>query len=58
MKVESYFGGCPQCGKNDGCIHIGRAEWFFCKEHKTKWWVGSNLFSSWRVQTEQEQRQI
>jgi hypothetical protein len=29
-----------------------------CKEHKVKWCVGSNLFSSWRHETEQEQRQI
>lgn len=31
---------------------------FFCKEHKTKWLAGSNLFSSWRNQMEDDQRKI
>src|SRR5262249_7630345 len=31
---------------------------FYCKEHKTSWCAGSNLFSSWRYQTEAEQRAI
>ncbi len=28
------------------------------KEHRTKWYVGYNLFSSWRDQTEDEQRAL
>src|SRR5262249_39273894 len=39
-----YFGGCPRCRKNDGCVNIGRDHWFFCEEHKTKWCVGSILW--------------
>src|SRR5215472_15623133 len=58
IKVENYFGGCPQCGKYDGCANVRRSHWFFCKEHKTKWCVGSNLFSSWTEETEEEQRAL
>jgi hypothetical protein len=52
------FGVCPICGNNDGYVNVGRNHWFFCAEHKTKWWGGSNLFSSWREQTEEEMRRI
>lgn len=58
MKVKNYFGGCPQCGQDDGFINVGRSHWFFCKAHKTSWCIGSNLFSSWREQSEEEQRRI
>ena len=51
-----YFGVCPECGKSDGYINVSRTHWFFCKAHKTKWCIGANLFSSWREQTEDEQR--
>jgi hypothetical protein len=58
MKVPDYFGGCPQCGRNDGYVNVGKSHVFICREHKTKWSIGSNLFSSWRYQTEEEQRRI
>jgi hypothetical protein len=52
----NYFGVCPDCNKTDGYTNIGAGHWFFCKEHKTRWCIGSNLFSSWRDETEEEQR--
>jgi hypothetical protein len=58
MKVDSYFGGCPKCGGTDGYVNVGRNHWFICVEHKTKWCVGSNLFSAWRFETEEEQRHL
>ena len=58
MKVPDYFGGCPQCGRNDGYVNVYKTHVFICREHKTQWKVGSNLFSSWRDQTEEEQRRI
>jgi hypothetical protein len=60
MKVENYFGGCPQCGKSDGYANAGRTHIFYCKAHRTRWIVGANLFSSWRYRpmTEDEQRRI
>jgi hypothetical protein len=54
----ALFGGCPQCGGTDGIVNIGRSHWLHCSEHKVKWWVGSNLFDSWRHETEEEQRKI
>ncbi len=56
-QTEHYFGGCPECGDQDGYTNVGRSHWIFCKEHRTKWCVGSNLFSSWHEETEAEQRQ-
>jgi hypothetical protein len=53
---KDYFGVCPKCGEVDDYINIGRGHWFYCQEHKTKWWGGENIFSSWREQTEDEQR--
>jgi hypothetical protein len=55
---DDYFGLCPICHKTDGYANAGRSHRFYCKEHKTSWLVGSNLFSSWRDQTEAEQRKI
>ncbi len=48
VTADNHFGGCPHCGRNDGYLNDGRDHWFFCDSHKTKWLVGSNLFSSWR----------
>jgi hypothetical protein len=53
----NYFGGCPKCGGTDGCANISKSHWYYCREHKTQWCVGVNLFSSWRHQTEAEQRE-
>jgi hypothetical protein len=55
---DNYFGLCPHCRKTDGCINVGNGHWFYCKDHSVKWFIGANLFSSWKLQTEAEQRQI
>jgi hypothetical protein len=54
--TDHHFGACPQCGNNDGFYNAGRSHWFVCHEHRTRWWVGSNLFSGWKEETEEEQR--
>lgn len=41
-EVENYFGGCPVCGKTDGCVVTsfpccGTDTWFVCNAHKCKW---------------------
>lgn len=58
MKTQSehYFGGCPECGDTDGYTNVGRGHWFYCNSHRAKWCIGSNLFSSWKDETEAEQR--
>ena len=57
-QADGYFGLCPHCHNHDGYINVSRSHWFVCDEHKVKWLVGSNLFSDWRQQTEDEQRRI
>ena len=52
VTTDDYFGGCPHCGKNDGYVNIGREHWFVCNRHKTKWRIGSNLFSGWKDEDE------
>jgi hypothetical protein len=52
--VDNYFGGCPECGKTDGHLNVGRDHWFVCHAHKKCWSPGSNLFSSWKDETEAE----
>lgn len=54
----AFDGGCPRCGTNDGYVNIGRSHWFYCADHKVMWCVGQNLYSSWKYQTESEQRKI
>jgi hypothetical protein len=56
-KVGDYhFGVCPVCHKTNGYLNAGRSHRFYCEEHRKSWCVGSNLFSSWRFETEEEQR--
>ena len=54
VATEEHFGGCPECGKNDGYLNCHRTHVFFCDEHKTAWVAGSNIFSSWRAETEED----
>ncbi|MDE5452711.1 hypothetical protein GWE18_07460 [Bradyrhizobium sp. CSA112] len=54
IATESYFGGCPICGKSSGFLNTGRSHWFFCHDHQTKWVIGSNLFSCWHEETEDD----
>ena len=54
MEEIDYFGGCPECGKNNGCLNVGRSHWFICHDHKKRWFIGSNLFSGWKEETPEE----
>ena len=58
LTSETYWGVCPTCKCNDGYVNIGKGHWFYCKEHKVRWFIGRNLFSDWRCETEEEQRKI
>jgi hypothetical protein len=50
---NSPLGGCPQCGDPGVYFNVGRDHWATCPDHKVKWFVGSNLFSAWRDETEE-----
>jgi hypothetical protein len=56
--LTGHFGVCPECHQTDGYINVGRGHWFYCERDRTRWFAGENLFSSWREQTEDEQREI
>lgn len=56
FQSENYFGGCPECGGSDGVRNVGRVHWCFCSTHGLKWAIGSNLFSSWHNETEDDWR--
>ena len=57
-EVPDYWGVCPLCHRTDGYINIGKGHWYYCREHKNRWFIGSNLFSTWRDQSDEEQRRI
>ena len=48
-----HFGWCPECGKTDGFLNLERVHYFYCDAHRTRWRVGSNLFSCWRDEEEE-----
>jgi hypothetical protein len=54
QNTESHFGGCPECGDLTMMRDVGRNHFACCDQHKTYWWVGRNLFSTWHAQTEQQ----
>ena len=51
-RFDKHFGVCSICGGSDGYLNVGRNHWFVCHEHKRKWFVGGNLFGSWRHEDE------
>jgi hypothetical protein len=54
QEQEGYFGLCPACRAHDGYLNVGPEHVFVCDVHRTKWHIGSNLFSSWQDETEAE----
>lgn len=52
---DAYWGRCPECSETDPTneyVNIERAHWMTCKLHRTRWFIGSNMFSGWRHETE------
>lgn len=50
VDTDLYFGACPKCGQSKH-LNVGRNHWACCPEHKVRWPVGENLFSSWHYET-------
>ena len=50
---DLYFGGCPEC-RDMTMLNIERNHYGLCHEHKVKWYIGANLFSAWRHETEEQ----
>ena len=55
MTEERRFEGCPDCGKDNGYLNGGSPHWAYCDEHRVRWFIGYNLYSSWKDETEEEQ---
>ena len=56
---RDFFHGCPECPETmgpDNIYNAGKLHRGACHEHHTTWILGSNLFSSWRDETEEQQR--
>lgn len=51
---ENRFQECPRCGKSNGYFNNNRHHWGVCDEHRLTWYIGSNLFSSWKDETEED----
>ncbi|MBL1143210.1 MAG: hypothetical protein HND53_14430 [Proteobacteria bacterium] len=51
IQYSMRCGVCPSCGKTDGFVNLGKEHWFICRDHKSKWFVGVNLFEGWENQT-------
>ena len=52
-----FWGGCPKCGRNDGHLNVGRDHYFFCQQHQVFWWLGSNFFTTWEWETQDDWQQ-
>lgn len=48
----AYFGNCPVCRREPEYVNVHMTHWMICGRCKTKWRIGSNLFSSWHDETE------
>ena len=48
---SKHCGLCPKCGKSDGYVNLGKEHWFICRDHKSKWFAGINMFEGWENQT-------
>jgi hypothetical protein len=59
MTGKPCFGGCPEpgCGQTDGYLNAGASHWFVCSQHQTRWCAGTNLFSDWKDESEDQQPQ-
>jgi len=51
------LGACPDCGGVTGYLNADRLHRAYCEPCRTTWVVGSNLFSGWREETEDGQRE-
>ena len=45
---QYYWGHCPFSEHENYYLNINRGHWMICDKCKIKWFIGANLFSSWR----------
>jgi hypothetical protein len=49
-----HFGVCPYCALTDGHLNVESGHFYVCHQHRVKWFVGNNLFSDWRRESERK----
>ena len=54
LPTIQHFGACPFCHEQSYYLNLRSDHWFVCDQHKLAWCVGSNLFSSWKYETEED----
>ena len=53
---KNRFGHCGVEGHNNFIRNLRRDHWMCCDQCKLKWYIGSNLFSTWCDETEEDWR--
>jgi hypothetical protein len=51
---NSPDGVCPTCKRDGLMLNVHKTHWLVCRQHKVKWCVGSNLYSNWQHETEED----
>ena len=51
---DGYFGVCPICRDDGMVLNVHHDHWMVCPTHSVCWPIGSNLFSSWQEETEED----
>lgn len=57
ITVTNYFGGCPTCGANDGCVNAEGWLICYCKSHKVSWKIYEEQFIGRPPETDADQRE-
>jgi len=50
---STRFGCCPVCHNPGEIANIRKSHWMACSAHRLCWYVGMNLFSCWRDESEE-----
>jgi hypothetical protein len=57
ITVSTPYGGCPQCGRNDGLLRVDETDWLICGEHKLRWFAPS-YFDGWKFDEQRRAREM
>lgn len=50
----SFDGRCPYCAGAGELVNVERSHYIVCRKHRAAWFVGANLYSCWRHETEEK----
>jgi hypothetical protein len=53
VDIGPMWGTCAVCGREpEEILNVVKDHWAVCHTDKTRWWIGSNIFSSWQSEDE------